>query len=61
MAISNQQQRCIFYLSQGMTSKEIGTMMRLSPRTVEYYISIVREKTGLKRKSELVKWFLLAS
>lgn len=57
MVLSYQQNKCLGYLTQGMTYQEIGDAMHLSPRTVEYYINIIRNKTGLTKRSRLVQWF----
>jgi len=58
MTLSCQQNKCLNYLSQGMTAQEIGDAMHLSKRTVEHYINIIRDKTGLTKQSHLVQWFL---
>ena len=55
--ISKQQQRCLFFLSEGMTMKEIGWELNISPRTVEFYLNLVKNKTGLRRRSELIGYF----
>lgn len=55
--LSVRQTECLFYLSQGRTYKEIAREMNISPRTVEYYIEIIRDKTGCARKYELVSYF----
>ena len=55
--LPNQQNKCLGYLSRGMTHREIGKEMFLSPRTIEYYLNIVKKKTGSKTRSELVQWF----
>ena len=56
--LSKQQYRCLYFLSHGMTYKEIAREMTLSPRTVEYYMEAIRKKTNLKTKSKLVSFFL---
>lgn len=56
-SLSARQTECLFYLSQGHTYKEIAREMSISPRTVEYYIEIIRDKTGCDRKYELVSYF----
>lgn len=55
--LSAQELQCVFYLSQGKTAKEIARVMRLSPRTIEYYLDKIRKKTGLRRKVEIVSFF----
>jgi DNA-binding CsgD family transcriptional regulator len=57
ITLPHQQNKCLEYLSRGMTHKEIGKEMVLSPRTIEYYMNIIKKKTGFKTRSELVQWF----
>lgn len=57
MNLPPQQSKCLSYLSMGMTYKEIGEEMTLSPRTVEYYVNILKKKTGAKKRSALMYFF----
>ncbi len=41
---------------QGKTDNEIGQELYISPRTVQNHLTRIREKTGLKRRSELTRW-----
>ena len=41
---------------QGKTDNEIGQELFISPRTVQNHLTRIREKTGLKRRSELTRW-----
>ena len=41
---------------QGKTDNEIGKELFISPRTVQNHLTRVREKTGLRRRSELTRW-----
>ena len=56
--LSNQQLKCLYFLSRGMSYKEIARELKISPRTVEYYLAIAKAKTGSGKRSELVKHFL---
>ena len=58
LKFSKQQYKCLYFLSHGMTYKEIAREMDLSPRTVEYYMEAIRKKTNLNTKSQLVSLFL---
>jgi two-component system NarL family response regulator len=41
---------------QGKTDNEIGGELYISPRTVQNHLTRIREKTGLRRRSELTRW-----
>jgi DNA-binding CsgD family transcriptional regulator len=41
---------------QGKTDEEIGRELFISARTVQSYLTRIRVKTGLRRRSELTRW-----
>jgi DNA-binding NarL/FixJ family response regulator len=41
---------------QGRTDQEIASKLYISPRTVQNTLARIREKTGLRRRSELTRW-----
>ena len=41
-------------LSEGLSNKEIGARLYLSPRTVERHVANLATKTGVERRSQLV-------
>jgi DNA-binding NarL/FixJ family response regulator len=43
-------------VAQGKTDAEIGEDLFISPRTVQNHLTRIREKTGLRRRSELTRW-----
>jgi DNA-binding NarL/FixJ family response regulator len=43
-------------VSHGMTDNEIGAKLFISPRTVQNHLTNIRDKTGLRRRSELARW-----
>jgi DNA-binding NarL/FixJ family response regulator len=43
-------------VAQGKTDIEIGHDLFISPRTVQNHLTRIREKTGLRRRSELTRW-----
>ena len=43
-------------VARGMTDNEIGAELYLSPRTVQNHLSRLREKIGVRRRSELARW-----
>ncbi|MDF1685076.1 MAG: helix-turn-helix transcriptional regulator [Legionellaceae bacterium] len=49
-----QQNLCFKYLMEGKSAKEIARAMGLSPRTVEYYLSIIRQQLGCRSSRELI-------
>ena len=40
----------------GCTDKEIAEKLYISPRTVQNHLTRIREKTGMRRRSELARW-----
>jgi two-component system NarL family response regulator len=40
----------------GKTDNEIGKELFISPRTVQNHLTSIRDKTGLRRRSELTRW-----
>jgi len=52
--LSAQQGRCLVYLTQGKSSKEIAGAMGLSPRTVDYYLDIIRKQLGCRSSKDLI-------
>jgi DNA-binding CsgD family transcriptional regulator len=43
-------------VAQGLTDNEIGAELYISPRTVQNHLTRIREKTGVRRRSELARW-----
>jgi two-component system NarL family response regulator len=43
-------------VADGLTDNEIGAQLYISPRTVQNHLTRIREKTGLRRRSELARW-----
>src|SRR5881398_3802986 len=43
-------------LARGHTDKEIAAEIYISPRTVQNHLTRIREKTGLRRRTELTRW-----
>ncbi len=46
--------QCAYYLMNGMTAKEIGKELELSPRTIESYIDNIKRKLLCKNKAQLI-------
>ena len=43
-------------VADGLTDKEIGKQLYISPRTVQNHLTHTREKTGLRRRTEIARW-----
>ena len=59
--LTRREAECLWYVSQGRTSKETGRIMNLSSRTVESYITNLKVKTGTHWKAELIDIYLQSS
>jgi DNA-binding CsgD family transcriptional regulator len=53
---SKREKECIAFILLGLTSSEIASHLRLSVRTVEYYIDNVKNKIGCTRKLEIATY-----
>lgn len=52
--VTRRQAECINLLLDGSTTKEIATELKLSVRTVEYYINLIRAKFNAQSKADLI-------
>lgn len=57
-ALSDREREVLLLLAQGRTLKEIGEMLHLSPKTVDFHRANIMEKLGLKSRTELVQYAL---
>lgn len=55
--LSVREKQCLFNLSRGMTAKESGSNLKISPRTVEDYLDKLRSKFHCKNQAELLSFF----
>ena len=53
--LSSRQSECLYYLIMGMSAKQIGEKMSISKRTVEYHITIIKNKLHCRSKSSLIE------
>lgn len=51
--LTKQQARCLYYLVQGMTTKQIAKQLGISPKTVEYHFCAVKAKLHCSTRLEL--------
>lgn len=56
--ISPQEARCLHFLWMGMRYREIASLIEVSPRTVESYISNLKRKLGIYTRSGLVEFYI---
>ena len=54
--LAAREQEVLRLLAQGHTDREIGGKLYISPRTVQNHLTRIREKTGLRRRTELTRW-----
>jgi DNA-binding CsgD family transcriptional regulator len=52
--LTEREAHCALLLLRGCTAREAAKQMSLSSRTVEYYISNIKSKLGLRKKSGVV-------
>ncbi len=52
--LSARQLQCLGLIIHGKTNKQIAKYLHLSPRTIDYYLNIIREKFGCANKNDLI-------
>jgi DNA-binding CsgD family transcriptional regulator len=57
IVLSKREIDCLYLTMKNKTSKEIGQMLSISPRTVETYVSNVKLKSNCQTKKELISRF----
>ena len=55
-ALTAREQEVLRLVAKGLTDRQIAGEIYVSPRTVQNHLARIREKTGLKRRSELTRW-----
>jgi len=53
-SLTKRERECVAHLLDGLSMKEIGVNMKISPRTVEYYLDNIKRKFGCLYKSQLI-------
>ena len=56
--LTERESECVYHLSLGHTAKETAEHLGLSFRTVEYYLSNIKDKIKCNRKSEIISVLL---
>jgi DNA-binding NarL/FixJ family response regulator len=54
--LSARELQIVRLVADGLTDNEIGTQLYLSPRTVQNHLTSTRQKIGLRRRAEIVRW-----
>jgi DNA-binding NarL/FixJ family response regulator len=54
--LSMREQEVLRLVAQGLTDRQIASTIYVSPRTVQNHLARIRDKTGLRRRSELTRW-----
>lgn len=52
--LAPREEECLYYLLRGMSSKEIGKMLNLSYRTIEFYLEKLKTKFSCRKTSQLI-------
>jgi len=51
--LSPREKQCLTLFQQAMTYTEIGSLLNLSPRTVEHYVESIKNKLNIHTRTEL--------
>jgi DNA-binding NarL/FixJ family response regulator len=54
--LSERERQVLRHVADGLTDDEISRELHISPRTVQAHLARVRDKTGVRRRSELARW-----
>lgn len=46
---------CVIQVLRGKTMNETGDILRLSPRTIEYYLGKIKRKLNCRKKKEIIQ------
>ena len=50
--LTEREQDVLYYLSQGLTNKQIGEILNISYHTVKAHISVILEKLNCKNRTD---------
>ena len=53
--LTKRQFECLFFLIRGKTSKEIAKALKLSPRTIDFYLEQMKYKLNCSTRSQLIE------
>jgi len=52
--LTQREKQCAYFLTRGMSAKEIATILNISPKTIETYIANMKLKLGCYKRSQLI-------
>jgi DNA-binding NarL/FixJ family response regulator len=55
-ALTPREHEVLRLVATGLTDRQIAERIYVSPRTVQNHLARIRDKTGLRRRSELTRW-----
>lgn len=53
-ALSRRELQCMFYILRGKSNKQIAEALKLSKRTIDFYMENIKNKFGCQSKNELI-------
>lgn len=56
--LSLRQSECLHYFVRGMTFKQIGIALNLSPRTIEHCVEAIKRKMHCEKRSEIIEKYM---
>lgn len=59
--LTGREEECAILLLQGLTLKEVAKQLRLSPRTVEFYLKNIKSKLNCRTKFQMLRSLILST
>ncbi len=53
--LTHREAECMVHIAKGCTIRDTGERLKLSARTVEFYVKNIKKKLGCRTKSELIQ------
>lgn len=54
LPLTDRQLECLRWISQGKSSADIGVILRISGRTVDYHVTAICERLGVRTRMQAV-------
>lgn len=54
LPLTKRQLECLRWISQGKSSADIGVILRISGRTVDYHVTAICERLGVRTRMQAV-------